>query len=290
MQHRVIFIPGPSDARAMRAPRGLALPLIVALLAAAILVPPVLPHGREIVLATTTSTEDSGLLDYLLPQFTAKTGITVREIAVGTGQALEIGRRGDADVVLVHAPMAEAAFVAAGDGIDRVHVMYNYFVLVGPAADPAGASGDNTTAAFQRVAACGCAFVSRGDGSGTNIKELQLWALAGLTPEPSGWYKEAGQGMGATLRIADRLGAYTLSDDGTFYVMKPQLDLAVIVENQPPLLNQYSVILVNPATHPTVRYADAAAFHDWLVSAEGQALIAAYEVSGRRPFNPNAPP
>ena len=268
--------------------RRLLLALVVATIIVALAVPAVLPQGRFIVLATTTSTQDSGLLDYLLPRFTAETGIQVKEIAVGTGQALALGARGDADVVLVHAPKSEEAFVAAGDGVDRRHVMYNYFILVGPANDPAGATGDNTTAAFQRIAACGCTFMSRGDGSGTNTKELQLWSAAGVTLGSAGWYKEAGQGMGATLRIASQLRAYTLSDDGPFYVMKSQLQLAVIVENQPPLLNQYSVILVNSTKHPNVRSEDATVFHDWLVSVEVQTLIGLYGVGGYFPFHPNA--
>ena len=230
----------------------------------------------------------AGLLDYLLPRFTAETGIQVKEIAVGTGQALGLASRGDADVVLVHAPKSELAFVAAGDGMDRAQVMYNYFVLVGPAGDPASAAGNDTAAAFRRIAGCGCTFFSRGDGSGTHTRELQLWSAAGSAPESGGWYKETGQGMGATLRIANQLRGYTLSDDGTFYVMKPQLDLAVLVENQPPLLNQYSVILVNQTKHPNVRFNEARVFHDWLVGIEGQELIGLFGIAGYFPFHPNA--
>ncbi|TLZ51462.1 MAG: hypothetical protein E6K18_04790 [Methanobacteriota archaeon] len=263
--------------------------LALGLLILALAVPVALPQGRFIVLATTTSTEDSGLLDYLLPQFAAQTGIQVHEIAVGTGQALGIASRGDADVVLVHAPKSEQAFVAAGDGVDRVLVMYNYFILVGPAADPAAARGDNATAAFQHIAACRCPFASRGDGSGTLVKELQLWASAGLAPGPSEWYKETGQGMGATLLIANEFRAYTLADDGTYAVMRPRLNLAVIVENQPPLLNQYSVILVNQTKHPNVRHADAKVFHDWLIGPIGQDLIRKFVVNDRHLFTPNAP-
>jgi tungstate transport system substrate-binding protein len=272
-------------------PRRLFIPLLVAVLVAALAVPVVLPRGPEIVLATTTSTEDSGLLDYLLPQFTAETGIRVKVIAVGTGQALELGSRGDADVVLTHAPAKERTFLEEGHAAYRAEVMYNYFVLVGPTDDPANGTGINVYNALQHIALCRCTFVSRGDDSGTHTKELQLWRDAGRIPEPSAWYKESGQGMGATLRIADQLRAYTLSDDGTFFVMRDRLDLAVIVDNQPPLLNQYSVMPVNASTHPSVRFAQADAFAQWLIDpAKGQAFIAEFIVSGRQTFTPNASP
>ncbi len=272
-------------------PRRLFLPILVAALVVALSLPAVLPRGSEIVLATTTSTEDSGLLDYLLPIFTAETGIHVKVIAVGTGQALELGSRGDADVTLTHAPAKERAFDEAGHAAYRLEVMYNYFVLVGPPGDPAHGTGTNVHYALQQIALCRCTFISRGDDSGTHTKELQLWRDAGRIPEPSDWYKEAGQGMGATLRIAGELGAYTLADDGTFFAMRDAVDLAVIVENQPPLLNQYSVMPVNASMHPNVRAAEADAFARWLVDpAKGQALIASFVIGGRQIFTPNASP
>jgi len=271
--------------------RRVLIPILVAALLVAIALPAALPRGREIVLATTTSTEDSGLLDYLLPKFTAETGIHVRVIAVGTGQALELGRRGDADVVLTHAPARELEFEQAGHAAYRRAVMYNYFVLVGPADDPANGSGTDVYHALRQIVRCLCSFVSRGDDSGTHTKELQLWRTAGLVPKPSLWYKEAGQGMGATLRIADQLPAYVLSDDGTYHTMRDRLDLAVIVENQPPLLNNYSVMPLNASKHPNVRFAWADAFAQWLTdAAKGQALIARYAVGGRQVFTPNANP
>ncbi len=274
----------------MIVPRRIVLPLLLAALVLGLVTPVALPQGRAIVLATTTSTEDSGLLDFLLPRFTGETGITVRGIAVGTGQALELGRRGDADVVLAHAPGKELAFLQEGHAAYREPVMFNFFILVGPPGDPANARGDNVTLAFQRLAACECPFISRGDGSGTHTKELELWRLAGLAPAPGAWYKEAGQGMGATLRIADQLHAYTLADDGTFATMRSRLDLGVIVENVPPLQNQYTVMPVNPATHPDVRYADADRFAQWLIGPKGQALIASFRIGGRTIFTPNANP
>lgn len=277
----------------MRTLRRLRLPLVLAALIVGLAVPAVLPHGREIVLATTTSTEDSGLLDYLLARFTAETGVTVRVVAVGTGQALELGRRGDADVVLTHAAKAEMKFLDEGHGLNRTPVMFNQFVLVGPASDPAGANRTarhNISLALSLIEACRCTFLSRGDGSGTHIKELELWAVSGGHPIPGDWYKEAGQGMGATLRIADQLGAYTLADNGTFLTMADRLDLVIVVENEPRLVNQYSVMLVNPAKHPHVRFEDGCRFAEWLTSPKGQAVIASYTVAGRTPFTPNGVP
>jgi len=272
-------------------PRRVLIPILVAALLVAIALPAALPRGREIVLATTTSTEDSGLLDYLLPRFTADTGIRVRVIAVGTGQALELGRRGDADVVLTHAPAKELEFERAGHAAYRRAVMYNYFVLVGPTGDPANGTGPDVYHALRQIVRCLCPFISRGDDSGTHTKELQLWRAAGLVPEPSAWYREAGQGMGATLRIADQLRGYTLSDDGTYYTMADRLDLAVIVSHEPPLLNNYSVMPVNPSTHPDVRFAWADAFAQWLTdAAKGQAFIQSFVVGGRQVFEPNASP
>lgn len=273
----------------MRVQRRILFLVALTALALALLVPAVLPEGRAIVLATTTSTEDSGLLGFLLPRFTQETGIHVRVIAVGTGQALELGRRGDADVVLTHAPAKEAEFNASGHAAYRLHVMYNQFVLLGPPGDPAGvAGGTNISFAMAALAQCRCTFLSRGDDSGTHTKELELWRLAGSAPTPNEWYREAGQGMGATLRIADQLGAYTLSDDGTYFTMARRLDLVVIVENDPRLRNQYSVMPVDPSVHPGVRFADADAFAQWLTGAQGQALIGSYTVGGRTIFTPNA--
>ena len=242
--------------------------------------------GRpKMVLATTTSTEDSGLLDYLLPVFERAHDVDVKVIAVGTGQALELARRGDADVTLVHAKARELEFMAQGHGAYRLPVMYNYFVIVGPPEDPAGIRGTNVTIALQRIAASEATFLSRGDRSGTHTKELQLWALAGITPAGR-WYKEVGNGMEATLRMADQLRAYTLSDDGTFTVHQDRLGLAKVVPPEPPLENHYSVIPVNVTRHPNVRSAYADAFAMWITGPEGQALIASYKVRGTQIFYP----
>lgn len=275
----------------MGIPRRLLVLVALASLAGALIIPAVLPEGRVIVLATTTSTDDSGLLDVLLPRFTEETGIAVKVIAVGTGQALELGRRGDADIVLTHAPAKEMEFHAGGYAAYRLPVMFNQFVLVGPLGDPAGISGGiDIATAMSAVAACQCPFLSRGDDSGTHTKELELWRLSGLAPEPNAWYRESGQGMGATLRIADQIGAYTLSDDGTYFTMRGQLGLLVIVENDPRLLNQYSVMPVNPETRPTVRFEDADRLAQWLVGPTGQGLIGSFAIDGRTIFTPNANP
>lgn len=244
--------------------------------------------GRpKLVLATTTSTEDSGLLDYLLPYFEREHGVDVKVIAVGTGQALELARRGDADVVLVHAKARELEFMAQGHGANRSAVMHNFFLIVGPPEDPAGVRGANVTFALQTIAAHEATFLSRGDRSGTHTKELQLWAAADVQPAGR-WYKEVGNGMEATLRMANELGAYTLSDDGTFAVHDAQLRLEVLVGPQPPLQNNYSVITVNPARHPNVRFDLADAFAQWITGPEGQALIGTYVVAGRQIFYPEA--
>lgn len=242
--------------------------------------------GRQrLVLATTTSTYDSGLLDYLLPEFEAANHVHVRVIAVGTGQALEIARRGDADVLLTHSPRREREFFDAGHATRRLPLMYNFYLLVGPPSDPARAAGNNITAALQRIAASQSTFLSRGDGSGTHARELDLWALARITPAGR-WYKDGGTGMAETLRIADQLGAYTLTDDGTFQRLRPHLLLAVIVQNEPPLENHYSVMPVNPTLHPSVRSTLAEAFTDWITSNATKARIAAYVVNGRQLFTP----
>jgi len=242
--------------------------------------------GRQrLVLATTTSTYDSGLLEYLLPGFEAEHNTHVRVIAVGTGQALEIAKRGDADVLLTHSPRREREFFDAGHATRRLPLMYNFYLLVGPASDPARAAGNNITIALQRIAASQSPFLSRGDGSGTHAKELDLWARAGVTPAGR-WYKDGGTGMAETLRIADQLGSYTLTDDGTFQRLRPQLLLDIVVQNEPPLENHYSVMPVNPARHPSVRSTLAEAFTDWITSNATKARIAAYWVNGRQLFTP----
>jgi tungstate transport system substrate-binding protein len=227
-----------------------------------------------LTLATTTSTQDSGLLDVLVPRFREQSGIEVKVVAVGTGQALELGRRGDADVLLVHDPAAEQRFVAAGFGVGRRQVMYNDFVIVGPSADPAGVKGQASAAeAFRRIAAREAPFVSRGDESGTHVKEKAVWRQAGVEPKGA-WYVRAGAGMGQVLRMASEKRAYTLSDRGTFLAQRGGLELAVLSEGDPLLVNQYSVIRVNPEKHPHVRKEAAEKFADFLLAAETQRLIA----------------
>ena len=241
-----------------------------------------------IVLATTTSARDSGLLDYLIPYFQGETGIGVRYTAVGTGQALDLGRRGDADVVLVHAPTAELAFMAEGQGLCRSPVMFNEFIVVGPPSDPARINGlSNATVAFAQIASARALFFSRGDNSGTNIMEKTIWSWVGYTPSVATdpWYRETGQGMGATLDIASQLGGYTFSDDGTFLVHRAVLDLAIDVSHDPALRNSYSVIPVNASLHPNVFVPGALEFARWLTSPRGQALIGAYTVGGQQPFH-----
>ncbi len=245
----------------------------------------------SITLASTTSTENSGLFDHLLPRFTKATGITVRVVAVGTGQALRIARNGDADVLLVHHRASEEAFVAAGYGVKRHDVMYNDFVLLGPRADPAGVRGrTDAAAALALIAGADAPFASRGDDSGTHKKERDLWAAAGLDPSAAGgtWYRETGSGMGATLNAAAAMGAYALSDRATWLAFQNKGDLEVLVEGDKRLFNPYGAILVNPARHPHVHAREGQAFIDWLVSADGQATIAAYRLDGRQLFFPNA--
>jgi tungstate transport system substrate-binding protein len=228
----------------------------------------------SLTLATTTSAQDSGLLDELLPLFRAQTGVEVKVVAVGTGQALELARRGDADVVLTHDPAGERRFVDEGFGIGRRPVMYNDFVLAGPLADPAGVKGLNSIAeAFARVARQGAAFVSRGDESGTHQKEKAIWRKAKIEPRRD-WYVSAGAGMGQVLRMASEKHAYTLTDRGTFLSQRRGLDLVILCQGDPLLVNQYSVIRVNPAKHPHVRAAQAEQFADFLLSAEVQKAIA----------------
>lgn len=245
-------------------------------------------QGRFITVASTTSTEQSGLFGHILPLFEAATGLAVRVVAQGTGQALETGRRGDADVVFVHDRAAEDRFVAEGYGVERFDVMVNDFVLVGPADDPAGvAGGSDAAAAFAAIAEARAVFVSRGDESGTHRAERALWRGAGI--EPAGaWYREAGSGMGPTLNIAAEMGGYTLADRGSWIGFRNRRDLVVVVEGDPVLVNPYGVILVNPERHPHVKAADGQAFVDWLVSEAGQAAIAGYQLNGEQLFFPNA--
>jgi tungstate transport system substrate-binding protein len=242
--------------------------------------------ARSIVVASTTSTEQSGLFSHLLPAFTRATGIEVKVVAVGTGQALDIGRRGDADAVFVHDQAAEEKFVADGFGVERLPVMYNDFVIVGPRSDPAGIKGSDLARALARLAASPASFVSRGDNSGTHAAELRYWALAGAG-KGSG-LRECGCGMGPALNIASASGAYALTDRGTWLSFRNRGDLEVLVQGDTRLFNQYGVIVVNPARHPHVKTALAQAFADWLVSADGQAAIAAYRINGEPLFFPNA--
>lgn len=245
---------------------------------------------RSIVVASTTSTEQSGLFAHLLPAFTRASGIAVKVVAVGTGQALDIGRRGDADVVFVHDQAAEEKFVAEGWGLQRMPVMYNDFVIVGPASDAAALKGHDVVAAMRKLAASTAPFISRGDKSGTHAAELRYWKLAGIEAPPKSvpGYKECGCGMGPALNIASSMDAYVLTDRGTWLSFKNRGRLAVLVEGDKRLFNQYGVIVVNPARHPHVKTALAQAFADWLVSPQGQATIAAYKVGGKQLFFPNA--
>jgi tungstate transport system substrate-binding protein len=246
---------------------------------------------RFITVASTTSTEQSGLFRHLLPLFQKKTGIQVRVVALGTGQALDIGRRGDADVVFVHARSLEEKFVAAGHGVKRFEVMYNDFVLVGPKSDPARVSGSkDIVASLKKIAAARAPFASRGDKSGTHFAELQLWKQAGIDPakDTPSWYRETGSGMGPTLNTASGMNAYALADRGTWLSFKNRGELVISVEGDKRLFNQYGVILVNPAKHPHVRKEAGQAFIDWLVSREGQHEIAGYKINGEQLFFPNA--
>ncbi len=244
-------------------------------------------HAEAITVASTTSTEQSGLFGHLLPAFTKATGIDVKVVAVGTGQALDMGRRGDADVVFVHDQAAEEKFLAEGFGVKRLPVMYNDFVLIGPVGDPAGVRGQDVVAALRKIAAANAPFVSRGDKSGTDAAERRYWAMAG-TPSKGTGYRECGCGMGPALNIAASAGAYVLADRGTWLSFKNREGLAVLVEGDRRLFNQYGVMMVNPAKHPQVKVAPAQKFIDWLVSPQGQATIADYKVGGQQLFFPNA--
>jgi len=231
------------------------------------------PVEKTVILATTTSTQDSGLLDDLIPRFEKQTGYVVKTIAVGSGQAIAMGKRGEADVLLVHSPEAEKALVADGAGIQRRIVMHNDFVLVGPATDPAGLAQRTAAEAFQRIAASKSLFLSRGDNSGTHAQELKIWKAAGITPEGQSWYQQTGQGMGQTLAIAAEKKAYTLSDRGTYLALRKKLGLPILHEGDPSLRNVYHVIEVNPARFPKVNAAGSRAFADFMVSKAVQQRI-----------------
>jgi tungstate transport system substrate-binding protein len=265
--------------------------LVALALGAVMAATPALAQDKSIVVASTTSTQDSGLFEYLLPLFKKKTGITVKVVAQGTGQALDTGRRGDADVVFVHAKSAEEKFLAEGQGVQRFPVMYNDFVLIGPKSDPAGIKGMKDVAkAFQTIKEKQASFISRGDRSGTHIAELKLWKDAGIDigKDKGPWYKSIGQGMGAALNIANASNAYVLSDRGTWIHFKNKGDLQILVEGDKRMFNQYGVMLVNPAKHPNVQEDLGQQFIDYLISPEGQQDIANYKIDGERLFYPNA--
>ncbi len=263
-----------------------------ALLALALLAPlPAAAQERFITVASTTSTEQSGLFRHILPIFQQETGIAVRVIALGTGQALDVGRRGDADVVFVHDRAAEERFVAEGFGGPRRHVMFNDFVIAGPAADPARVGGlRDTNLALRRIAEARAPFVSRSDRSGTHAAELRLWQLAGVDPAAGrgNWYREVGQGMGPALNTAAAQNAYLLADRGTWLSFRNRQELRVLVEGDARLFNQYGVMLVNPQRHPHVKAADGQRFVDWILSPAGQRAIATYQINGEQLFFPNA--
>jgi tungstate transport system substrate-binding protein len=267
--------------------------LVAFVLCVAVLAGIAFGEARDITIASTTSTENSGLFGYLLPLFTADTGVGVRVVAVGTGQAIRIAANGDADVLFVHHPPSERKFVADGFGLARHAVMHNDFVLVGPDGDPAGVKGmTDIAAALLRISGGGYVFASRGDDSGTHKKELALWEAAGADPRPASgtWYRETGSGMGATLNTASGMEAYALTDRATWARFGNKGDLRILVEGDARLHNPYGVIVVNPERHPHVRAAEAQAFVDWLVSGRGQREIAAYRVDGRQLFFPDVLP
>lgn len=259
--------------------------LLAALAALSLATSSAVAEERFITLASTTSTEQSGLFGHLLPKFKAETGIEVRVVAVGTGQALKLGERGDADALLVHDRAGEDKFVAEGYGIDRRDVMYNDFVVVGPAADPAGVKGGkDATQAFAKIAAAKASFASRGDDSGTHRSELRLWKKAGVDIRSGGWYRELGAGMGPTLNTAAGMNAYVLADRGTWASFKNRQSLAILVEGDRALFNPYGSILVNPDRHKAVKAADARAWHLWLTGPKGQAAIASFKIDGEQLF------
>ncbi len=245
-------------------------------------------QAQSIVVASTTSTEQSGLFAHLLPEFKKTSGIDVKVVALGTGQAIDMGRRGDADVLFVHDKVAEDKVVAEGFAVKRFEVMYNDFVLIGPKADPAKTMGNDIVEALKKLALGNSEFVSRGDKSGTHAAELRFWKTAGMDSQKGTGYRECGCGMGPALNIASSTGAYVLADRGTWLNFKNRGDLAVLVEGDKRLFNQYGVMLVNPLKHPAVKVAEGQKFVDWLVSAPGQSVIAGYKIGGEQLFFPNA--
>jgi tungstate transport system substrate-binding protein len=272
---------------AMRFRRFAAVAIILSLALAA----PALAQEKSIVVTSTTSTQDSGLFGHILPLFKAKTEIDVKVVAQGTGQALDTARRGDADVVFVHAKAAEEKFLAEGFGVKRYPVMYNDFVLIGPKSDPAGIKGGkDIVTALKSIKEKGTPFVSRGDRSGTHIAELNLWKAAGIdiAADKGSWYRDIGQGMGAALNTASAMDAYVLSDRGTWLSFRNRGDLDIAVEGDQRLFNQYGVMLVNPERHPHVKKEWGQAFVDWLISPQGQKAIADYKIEGKQLFFPNA--
>jgi tungstate transport system substrate-binding protein len=291
-QHRTPRRPQDQQPRRHVARRSLSATLVGAVAALCLAVGPAQAEDRFIVMASTTSTEQSGLFGHLLPQFRKASGIDVRVVALGTGQALDAARRGDADVVFVHDRVAEERFVAQGYGLQRRQVMFNDFVLVGPKSDPAGLRGQDIAAALARLARDRSVFVSRGDNSGTHAAELRYWHAAGVdleTARPAG-YRACGCGMGQALNIAASTGAYVLADRGTWLNFRNRGDMAVLVEADQRLTNQYGVVVVNPIRHPHVRHSLAQAFADWVVSPAGQDAIAGYTIDGEPVFFPNASP
>lgn len=244
--------------------------------------------AQSIVVASTTSTEQSGLFGYLLPEFKKASGMDVKVVAVGTGQAIDMGRRGDADVLFVHDQVAEEKVVAEGFAVKRFEVMYNDFVLIGPKADPLKTRGNDIVQALKKVATANGDFISRGDKSGTHAAELRYWKLAGLEDKMGSGYKACGCGMGPALNMAASTGAYVLTDRGTWLNFKNRGDLVVLVEGDKRLFNQYGVMLVNPAKHPHVKVAEGQKFVDWLISSAGQGVIAGYKIGGEQLFFPNA--
>lgn len=252
---------------------------------------PVSAQDKFIVVQSTTSTQNSGLFEHMLPIFTGKTGIEVRVVAVGTGQAIKNAANGDGDVLFVHAKAAEEKFIADGDGVKRFDVMYNDFVIVGPPSDPAGVAGSSdVVAALQKIAAAEAPFASRGDDSGTHKAERALWKQAGVdvAAASGGWYRETGSGMGATLNTGTAMGAYILTDRATWISFGNKGDYQIAVEGDPKLFNQYGIMLVNPAKHPNVKTDLGQQFVDWVISEEGQAAIASYKIDGQQLFFPNA--
>jgi tungstate transport system substrate-binding protein len=264
--------------------------LFIATATLSLLTTPAIAEEKSIVVSSTTSTEQSGLFSFILPIFKMKIGIDVKVVAVGTGQALDIGRRGDADVVFVHDKPAEEKFVEEGYSTKRYEVMYNDFVLIGPKSDPAKVGGGkDIQAALQKISAAQAPFISRGDKSGTHAAELRYWKGAGITIAPgSSWYKETGSGMGPALNTASAMNGYILADRGTWLSFKNRGDLVILVQGDPKLFNQYGVMLVNPAKFPHVKKAEGQAFIDWLISKNGQEVIASYKIDGEQLFFPNA--